>query len=120
MSETKHSSSRAKSTMGSKKSGKKSGKKPHSMHIKRGKSGGFIVEHHHQADDGDMAPEPEDHVVPDLASLHDHLDQNMGDQEPAPAPSPDMSQTPPAGAGAGGPAAAPAPAPAPGPAAPGM
>ena len=115
MSETKHSSSRAKATMGSKKSGKKSGKKPHSMHIKRGKSGGFIVEHHHQADDGDMTPEPEDHVVPDLASLHDHIDQNMGDQEPA--PSPDMSQATPA---AGGPAASPAPTPAPGPAAPGM
>jgi hypothetical protein len=63
-----------------------------------------------------MAPEPdEEHVLPDMSALHDHLDQTMGDQgaAPAPSPSPDMSQ-----AGPGGPPAASAPAPAPAAAAP--
>jgi hypothetical protein len=83
---------RSKAGMGGKKSSKKSGKKPHSIHIRRGKSGGFIATHHHQADDGGQAPEPEDHVVPDLQSLQSHIAENMGDQGAAPPPSPDMSQ----------------------------
>lgn len=82
---------RSKAGMGGKKSSKKSGKKPHSIHVKRGKSGGFIATHHHQAEDG-QAPEPEDHVIPDLQSLQSHMAENMGDQGAAPAPSPDMSQ----------------------------
>lgn len=114
MAESKHSSSRAKSSMGSKsKSGKKSGKKPHSIHVRRGKSGGFIAEHHFKndsTDPSDMAPEPEEHVLPDMNSLQSHMAENMGDQEPAQAPSPDMSQAGPA-PGPGGPAPQAGPAP---------
>ena len=82
------SSSRAKSGMGgkSKSSSKKSGKKPHSMHIKRGKSGGFIVTHHHLPDETGAMAEPEDHVVPDMDSLQSHVQDGMGDQGPAPMP----------------------------------
>jgi hypothetical protein len=111
MAETKHSSSRAKAAMGSKKSGKKSGKKPHSLHIKRGKSGGFIVTHHHKPSDDGSPTDDEDHVIPDLDSLHNHVDDTMGDQEPAPAPSPDMSQAAAAAPMPGGPPAAAAPQP---------
>ena len=113
MAEKSHASSRSKAVLGGKgKSKSKGGKKPHSMHIKRAHSGGFVVTHHHApADDGTM-PEPEDHVVPDLDSLHDHIDQNMGDQGPAPtAPPPEAAAAAPAG---------PAPAPAGPAAAPGM
>lgn len=88
----KASHSRAKSAMGgSHKTGK-----PHSIHVRRGKSGGFIAHHHHMPDESGMAAPPEEHVIPDLASLQDHMQQNMGDQPPAPAPTPD-----PAAAGAG-------------------
>jgi hypothetical protein len=114
--------SRAHSAMsgGSKKSSKKSKTKKHpkEIHIRRGKSGGFIAKHIHDADPNspDTAPEPdEEHVLPDLEALHSHMDANMGDQAPVPqaAPSPDMSQAGPAAAGAAapGPGGPPAPAP---------
>ena len=93
---------------GGHKTSSKSGKKPHSIHIRRGKSGGFISEHHHLPDeDGSMNP-PEEHVHPDMASLMSSIQSNMGDQGAAPAgsPSPDMSQGAPAPGGG-----APAPAP---------
>jgi hypothetical protein len=102
----KSSSSRAHSVLGgSHKKSKSKGKKPHSMHVKRGKSGGFIVTHHHAPDEAGMAPAPDDHVVPDMSALQSHIADNMGDQGPAAPPSPDMSQ---AGPGAGAPPAAPA------------
>ena len=72
------------------------------MHVKRAKSGGFIVTHHHKADAGEMAAEPEDHVVPDLQSVQSHMADNMGDQPPAPAAAPAMEA-----GGAGGQAQAP-------------
>lgn len=96
----KSSHSRAKSALGG--SHKSSGK-PHSIHVRRGKSGGFIATHHHKAAAGEMAQEPEDHVVPDMDSLQQHMQAQMGDQPPAPAPQPDPS------AGAGPAAAAPQP-----------
>lgn len=80
----KASHSRAKSAMG----GKKSGSKPHSIHVRRGKSGGFIAHHHHMPDDDGMTPPPEEHVIPDMDSLNAHMAQNMGDQPPAPPPTP--------------------------------
>jgi len=114
-----HHSSRATSGMSGKKSsksgGKKSSHKPHSIHVRRGKSGGFVAEHHFKNDSPDqMAPESEEHVLPDMAALQDHMAQNMGDQGPAPAapPAPDPSQT--AQAGPPPAAAGPAPAPQPG------
>ena len=105
-------SSRAKSAMsgGSKrKSGKKSGHKPHSIHVRRGKSGGYIAEHHYKSDSPDqMAPEPEEHVLPDIQSLQDHMADHMGDQPPQEAaPSAPAPAGPPAGAAPSAPAAAP-------------
>jgi hypothetical protein len=45
------------------------------MHIRKGKSGGFIMEHHHAA----PAVHPmEEHTAPDMDALHDHMDQHMG------------------------------------------
>lgn len=92
----KASHSRTKSAMGGK---SKSGGKPHSIHVRRGKSGGFIATHHHKAEAGAMAPEPEDHVIPDMDGLQAHMQAQMGDQPPAPAPQPPDA----AGAGAVGP-----------------
>ena len=116
MAKDSHSNSRAHSVLGgshkSKSKSKGKGKKPHSMHVKRGKSGGFIVEHHHAPDEMGMTPDSESHVLPDLSSLQSHIADNMSDQGPAPAPAPpDPSAA--AGPMAGAPpAAAPAPAPA--------
>jgi hypothetical protein len=105
------SSSRAHSVLGGHGKAKSSskGKKPHSIHIKRGHSGGFIATHHHLPDENGMTPEPEDHVVPDMDSLQSHIQDNMGDQGPAPAAAPEPAPAAPAG---GPPAAAPAAAPA--------
>lgn len=92
--------SRSKSTLGGKKS---KSSKPHSIHVRRGHSGGFVATHHHKGGAGSM-DEPEEHVLPDIAALQQHMQDNMGDQ-PAAAP--------PQGAPAGGPPmAAPAGAPA--------
>ena len=110
MAEKSHGSSRAKAVLGGKgKSKSKGGKKPHSIHIKRGHSGGFIVTHHHAPSDDGSQQEPEDNVVPDLAALHDHVDQSMGDQAAAPPPTPPEPAPSPAPAPAAG-GAAPAPA----------
>jgi hypothetical protein len=89
--------SRGKSGMGGgKKSSKKSGKKPHSLHIKRGHSGGFVVTHRHMPDETGATQPDEEHVVPDMESLHDHLDSTMGDQGPAPQAPPPEAQAAPA------------------------
>jgi hypothetical protein len=98
-----HSDSRSKSVLGGKKSKSKSKSHAHSMHIHRGKSGGFVVTHHHEPDETGMTAPSEDHVVPDLDSLHQHMDASMGDQPPAP------QAAPPEAAQAGPAAAAPAP-----------
>ena len=98
--------SRAKAGMGGKKSSskKKSGKKPHEIHIKRGHSGGFLVRHSHKPDaDTGETPEDEEHVVPSIEDLHNHIDEAMGDQQSAQAAPPEPSP-------AAAPAAAPAPA----------
>jgi len=89
--------SRTKSAMGgSHKS--KSGGKPHSIHARRAKSGGFIATHHHKPDENGAMPEPEEHVLPDMESLQAHMASNMGDQPPAPP------AAPPAAAGGAAPA----------------
>lgn len=82
-------SSRSSHVLGGKgksKSGGKSGKKPHSIHVRRGHSGGFIAQHFHKPDETGAAQEPEEHVLPDMQSLQDHMASNLGDQGPAPAP----------------------------------
>lgn len=107
-------STRAHSVLGgshkSKSKSKHKGKKPHSIHIRRGKSGGFIATHHHLPDEDGVTPESEDHVVPDMSALHDHMDQMMGDQgaAPVPAPPPDAAAAA-AGGGPGPGAGAPPP-----------
>lgn len=92
----KHTSTRGKSGMGGgKKSSKKTGKKAHEMHIKRGKSGGFIATHHfdNSGKGPDEPPDmPEDHVIPDAASLGQHVQDQMGDQGPAPQAPPEQAQ----------------------------
>ena len=85
---------RATSAMGGKKSkSKKSSKHPHSIHVRRGKSGGFIAEHHFKSAPDEPVPEPEEHVLPDISALQDHMAEHMGDQPeqevtPAAEPSP--------------------------------
>jgi hypothetical protein len=69
----------------------KKSKHTHEMHVRRGKSGGFIVKHHHEPDEQGMAEAPEEHVVPDMSALQSHMQENMGDQPPvggAPAAGP--------------------------------
>jgi len=98
----KETVSRSKAAMGGgHKSKKSSGSKAHSIHIHRGKSGGFVV--HHHSKEGEV----EQHVLPDLASLQQHIGDQMGDQGPAPAPTPDPTQQA-AGPVAGGAPAGPA------------
>lgn len=73
--------SRAHAAMGGKKSSKKhSGKKVVEIHIRPGKSGGFIVKHDIKPDKKDNtmmstadSPSSEEHVVPDMPSLLQHI-----------------------------------------------
>lgn len=97
--------SRSKSVLGGKKSGSKKekkhsdGKKPHEIHIRKGASGGFIAKHHHKADENGETPESQEHVLSDMSQLHDHLDDQMGDQPDAgtaPAPAAAPAAMPPA------------------------
>lgn len=102
--------SRAKSAMGghgSKKS--KSTHKPHEVHVRRGHSGGFVVRHSHKPSDTGEMPPDEEHVVPDMAALQQHMQDSMGDQPPAPATPPPDPNAPAAGPApqAGPPAGAP-------------
>lgn len=89
----KTTKSRAHSVLGGKSKSASKGKKPHSIHVRRGKSGGYIAEHHFKADSPDQPiPESEEHVLPDLEALQSHMADNMGDQPDQEAqPSPDMS-----------------------------
>lgn len=100
----KTTKSRAHSVLGGK--SKSKGRHPHSIHVRRGKSGGYIAEHHFKAESPDQpTPESEEHVLPDLDALQDHMADNMGDQpdqEAAPAPSPEAT---PGGGGAPAPTA---------------
>ena len=96
-----HSNSRSKAALGGKKS--KSGKHPHEIRIRHGKNGGHIVTHHFAADENGATPEPEENVLPDKASLMQHIDQNVPDNPAPSAAPPEMAQA--------GPAAGPAPQP---------
>jgi hypothetical protein len=91
MAEKSHAGSRAKSVLGGKgKSKSKSkGKMPHHMTIRHGKSGGHVVTHHFEPDTDGMSQPDEDHVLPDKASLLDHIDQNTPDVPAPQAPPPE-------------------------------
>lgn len=86
-------SDRAKSHMGGR--GKR---KPHSVHVKRGKSGGFVATHHHPTG------ETEEHVLSNKKQMLRHMAENMGDQPvsgtppeemPGQQPQPEQMQMPP-------------------------
>lgn len=87
-----------------KKSDKKKDKKkgPHEIRVRHGASGGYIAEHHShpaEADNGNTLES--EHVIPDIDSLHSHVDDHM--QEPtadvAAAAPPPAPVPPPAAAG---------------------
>lgn len=105
MAKESHGSSRAKAVLGghgSKSKSKSKGKKPHELHIRAGKSGGHIVRHSFKPDaDTGESQEDEEHVLPDQASMLQHVADNT-DNNPAPAPAPDPA------AAAAGPTPAPA------------
>lgn len=89
--------SRAKSSMsggGKKKSSSHSKSKshPHEIRIRKGKSGGHIVTHHELPDESGVATDPEEHVMPDQASLLQHIAANTDDQAAPQAAPPDPSQ----------------------------
>lgn len=70
--------------------GKTMGKVVNDMHIKKADSGGYVVQHN-----------GETHAVPDMKSLHKHMDKNLGPQnkshidiEPAPEPKPEPKPAP--------------------------
>jgi hypothetical protein len=70
------------------------------MEIRRGASGGYIATHHMKPKLGEMQDEPEEHVLPDMNQLQQHLSENMGDQPDQQAqPSPAAGAPPPAAGG---------------------
>jgi hypothetical protein len=75
---------------------KKGGKHVHEMHIRHGASGGYIAKHHFKPGADGMPQEPEEHAIPDMDALQQHVADNM---QPGPQPSPQpQPQGPPAGA----------------------
>lgn len=75
---------------GKKSSHKKSSKHVHEMRIRHTANGGYIAAHHPKPG-AEGPPDPEEHGVPDLASLQEHVGQHM-------APEGDMGQpAPPSG-----------------------
>jgi hypothetical protein len=72
--------------MTEKKSEKKSKKKhkTKSMHVRKADNGGFIARHDGilPGEDGVMPPEQE-HVLPDIEALKQHMGDHMGDDEAA-------------------------------------
>lgn len=85
---------RAKAAMGgsekkSKKKSKKSKAPKHKikhMNIRPLTSGGFLAEHNHQANANGEVPPMEEHSLPDVASLQDHVGEHFGPQEEEPQP----------------------------------
>lgn len=71
---------------------KKSGKKAHGIHVRRGKSGGYILKHDPIPDETGMTTQDE-HVAPDMQSMIAHLQDHFSDQPDAQvAPPPDTAQ----------------------------
>ena len=54
---------------------KKAKKEVKAVHVRKAKNGGMIAENHHE----NPAINPmEEHTLPDMSALHDHMDQFMG------------------------------------------
>lgn len=92
---------RAGSAMGgskkkSKSKKKKGGKHVHEMHIRHAASGGYIAKHHFKPQPGGsgMPEEPEEHAIPDMNALTQHVQDNM---QPQPQPQQQPQQPPPQG-----------------------
>jgi hypothetical protein len=99
---TKEHASRGKSGMGGgRKSSKSKGGRIHTTHIKHFKSGGHVVTHDHEGGEGDM-PEPDENVLPDKASLMQHLQDTVPDNGPAQMAPPAQAGPPQAGPGPAG------------------
>jgi len=66
-----------------KKSKKKGGKRVKEMHVRRGASGGYIAKHDFErpTDASQPMPESEEHILPDMEALHDHMDEHMGEEQ---------------------------------------
>jgi hypothetical protein len=75
---------------------KKSKKKPvHEMRIRHAANGGYIAKHSFKSRPGQAPEEDEEHAIPDVNSLQEHVGDHMATPPPAaPVPSP---------SGAGGP-----------------
>jgi hypothetical protein len=91
---------------GDKKKGAK--KKVHVMHIRKAANEGYIATHDFEkpqggGDMGDMSTPPsEDHVLPNIAALQDHVGDHMGPQEEEPEPPAQGLSGPGPGAAQGG------------------
>jgi hypothetical protein len=59
------------------KSKRKGGRHVHEMRIRHAANGGYIVRHEFRPRPGEIAQEPEEHAVPDLAALQDHVGEHM-------------------------------------------
>lgn len=80
-----------------KKSKKRSKKRPIEMRLRHAASGGYIAKHSFKPGPGEAAPEDEEHAIPDLDSLHDHIDNHFS---APPKPQAPAMPSPLAGAGA--------------------
>jgi hypothetical protein len=69
--------------MADKKTEKKKGKhKVKGMHVRKADSGGFIAKHEDMmpGEDGVMPP-PQEHVLPDMGALQQHMQDHMGEEQ---------------------------------------
>lgn len=90
---------RVSSAMGGKKKSKskskhkKGGKHVHEMNIRHAASGGYIAKHHFKPQAGSGMPEePEEHAIPDMNALTQHVQDNM---QPQAQPQQQQPQQPP-------------------------
>lgn len=84
-----------------KKKKKKSTARPHRVELTHAASGGYIARHHFKPEGPTgVAPEMEEHAIPDIEGLHNHIDEHMGE-----APEPEPEPAPAAGGGAAAPPA---------------
>jgi hypothetical protein len=65
----------------SKKSKKSKKSKVHKMHIRRTANGGYLAEHHSMPDEMGQTAPMEEHSLPDIQSLQDHVGEHMGPQQ---------------------------------------
>lgn len=84
-------SSRASHVLGGKGKSKSSKKHPHRLTISHGKSGGHKVVHSFAPDENGMTQPDEEHILPDKASLMQHIDDNTPDVPAPQAAPPDAS-----------------------------